>query len=671
MKSSHCAGSAATSDTETLRGSIRAVPGVVADDAGHGHQAQARAQCSGGLIRQPAAAQQARGRQLCRRARDHQPAARRFSARCWDRVGGVGGPDCGSERIAVLRLPAARDNGSGMGDQPRVVAVSGHMIDAPDRARPRFPPDQIPRVAAEVRAALEDWNIGAGTTVVSGGARGADMIVSEEALERGARVLLCLALPPREFEERSVALPNTDWAARFRGLLGRADVEVQESTADSEDIFVRTNARIVQVARELGSGRPRAIVVWDGREGDHPGGTRDFVQQLGYDGPDDGVRVIDPTRRAYEARQTAVGPKKLLALDGGGIRGVLSVEILAALESKLRERHGRSLVLSDYFDYIGGTSTGAIIAAALALGKPVAEIRERYETLAHKVFRPRFLPLRLRSIYRDGPLAEELESFFGSDRTLGDREFRSLLLVVLHNTVTDSPWPLSNCTRATYNRPERNLRVPSDRNLDLPLSKLIRGSAAAPVFFPPQQLRVGDEDFVFEDGGVTAFNSPPLLMFLMATLPEYGMGWAVGEKELLLVSVGTGSSAAVHAGLRTRSVHLGFHARNLAGVFMNSAATSQDILCRSLGRTRAGDAIDLEFGARHDVKGVGGRNLFTYLRYNADLSAPALAAQGITERRRQERLRKLHAVDSIETLQELGRRVGATIDVDTHFADFL
>lgn len=61
------------------------------------------------------------------------------------------------------------------------------------------------------------------------------------------------------------------------------------------------------------------------------------------------------------------GPRKLLTIDGGGIRGMLSVEVLARIEQILRDAHDdQQLKLCDYFDYIAGTSTGAIIAAALA-----------------------------------------------------------------------------------------------------------------------------------------------------------------------------------------------------------------------------------------------------------------------------------------------------------------
>jgi patatin-like phospholipase len=550
----------------------------------------------------------------------------------------------------------------------RAVVVSGHMVDTPDRSRPRFPQGEVPRVSAAIASALEGWEVGPGTTLVTGAARGADLIAAEQALERSAGVRVVLALPQEEFERRSVALPGTDWVERFRRVLNRAEVEVLDGPYD-DGAFGRANARMIEVARGLDES-PHAVVVWNGEEGDGPGGTRDFVRRLGYAGPDEHVCVIDPTPRQYEARQQPGAPKKLLALDGGGIRGVLSLEILAALESRLRGHYGRDMTLADYFDYIGGTSTGAIIAAGLAFGKSIAEIRQQYETLGTKIFHKRFFPLRARSFYRDRPLNDELVGFFGPGRTLGDPELKTLLLLVMHNSNTDSPWPLSNCTNAKYNRADRYLKSPPDRNLDLSLTTLLRGSTAAPVYFPPQEIQIGAQKFTFEDGGVTPFNNPAMLMFLMATLPEYGLGWPVGEDKLLIVSVGTGSSAAVHPNLLARNVNVLFEAKNLPSVFMNGASTGQDLMCRSIGRTRAGDPIDLEVGDRIGAPGAAG-SAFTYLRYNADLSAKALTKAGIADPAKQAELRKLDAVGSMPQLQDLGRGVGATIDLERHFDGFL
>src|SRR4051812_36642647 len=74
------------------------------------------------------------------------------------------------------------------------------------------------------------------------------------------------------------------------------------------------------------------------------------------------------------------GPRKLLSLDGGGIRGILALEVLAKIESELQKKLGRDdqFVLADYFDYIAGTSTGAIIATCLALGMRVDRVRQFY-----------------------------------------------------------------------------------------------------------------------------------------------------------------------------------------------------------------------------------------------------------------------------------------------------
>ena len=81
-------------------------------------------------------------------------------------------------------------------------------------------------------------------------------------------------------------------------------------------------------------------------------------------------------------------------------------------------------------------------------------------------------------------------------------------------------------------------------------------STAAPIYFPPQEVEVGSNQFVFQDGGITPFNSPALVLFLLATLPEYGVNWPVGEDRLLIDSVGTGSSAAVHPNMLGRQVNV-------------------------------------------------------------------------------------------------------------------
>src|SRR5450432_2285405 len=91
-------------------------------------------------------------------------------------------------------------------------------------------------------------------------------------------------------------------------------------------------------------------------------------------------------------------PKKILSLDGGGVRGALTLGYLEKAEELLRSKFDdQKLVLADYYDLIGGTSTGAIIASCLAVGKPVGEIIELYSNLGKVVFGHRRFPIIPRS----------------------------------------------------------------------------------------------------------------------------------------------------------------------------------------------------------------------------------------------------------------------------------
>src|ERR1041384_6804020 len=102
----------------------------------------------------------------------------------------------------------------------------------------------------------------------------------------------------------------------------------------------------------------------------------------------------------HEARDRhlfGAGPKRLLSLDGGGGRGVISVAFLERIEALLSEQTGENVRLGERFDLIGGTSTGAIIATALALGKSTDELKSIYQELAPRAFQRS--PLRLPAFF--------------------------------------------------------------------------------------------------------------------------------------------------------------------------------------------------------------------------------------------------------------------------------
>src|SRR5260370_22720911 len=112
------------------------------------------------------------------------------------------------------------------------------------------------------------------------------------------------------------------------------------------------------------------------------------------------------------------GPKRMLSLDGGGVRGAISIGFLERLETLIDEIEGRPTLLCDWFDLIGGTSTGAIIAGALALGYRTADVRKFYHTLGPRVFRRSFWRVvGLMSKFDRQNLISELDTILG-DRSL-------------------------------------------------------------------------------------------------------------------------------------------------------------------------------------------------------------------------------------------------------------
>jgi len=379
------------------------------------------------------------------------------------------------------------------------------------------------------------------------------------------------------------------------------------------------------------------------------------------------------------ARIGQEGPKKLLAIDGGGIRGVLALEILQKIEDMLKSKSGRAdFRLADYFDYIAGTSTGGIIAAGLSIGMSVEEILAFYQEAGGQMFVKANLLRRLRYKFEDEPLAAQLKQVFEAGTTLGSEELRTLLLLVMRNASTDSPWPISNNPYAKYNDRGR-----PDCNLNLPLWQLIRASTAAPTYFPPEVIVLpsaapaGEQEFVFVDGGVTMYNNPAFQMFLMATLDRYWTAkpearWRSGADRMLIVSVGTGTSPAARQGLEPDEMNLLFNATTIPSALMFAALNEQDVLCRVFGDCRAGDPIDSELG---DLVGSGGplqhgQKLFTYLRYNAELTREGLDALGCRDIE-PETVQQMDSIDGIPELRTVGKKVAETKVLERHFDGFL
>ncbi len=254
-----------------------------------------------------------------------------------------------------------------------------------------------------------------------------------------------------------------------------------------------------------------------------------------------------PSAKMLHERFTGVGPKRILSIDGGGVRGILATGILGEIERRLKRRSGdKNFRLCDYFDLIGGTSTGSIIAAALAMGRSVEEVTRLYYELAPNVFDPSDARSGIRSARFDADRLEAALARELGDHELGSPALRTGFAVFAKRLDTGSAWTLTNNPKARFwEGPQGGF--PNRRLL---LRKLVLASAAAPTFFEERRIRLLADDAPapaganvegeFVDGGVAGLNDPSLQLLKVATLAPYGFNWATGDDRLMMISIGTG-----------------------------------------------------------------------------------------------------------------------------------
>jgi hypothetical protein len=170
----------------------------------------------------------------------------------------------------------------------QAIVFTGHMVDAPDRPLPRFPPALVDAAAQRIDAALAAIDAGPRDLAFTQGAAGGDLLFAEACLAHAIPLRLLLPLTASEFVAQSL-LPVIDgdaWHARFRAVvarLGRAPSEAPQVLGPlgaGEDPFVRGNLWLLDSARAASAGRLCCICLWDGGGGDGPGGTRHLVDAI-------------------------------------------------------------------------------------------------------------------------------------------------------------------------------------------------------------------------------------------------------------------------------------------------------------------------------------------------------------------------------------------------------
>jgi hypothetical protein len=380
------------------------------------------------------------------------------------------------------------------------------------------------------------------------------------------------------------------------------------------------------------------------------------------------------------------GPKRILSLDGGGVRGAISVAFLERIEALLQQRHGENFCLGEYFDFVAGTSTGAIIGCALALGIPMPQIKNFYLEVSASAFkRQRWSVPILRAKFDARSLRREIEAVVGS-RTLSSADLITGLCIVAKRMDTGRPWIISNNPRAPYWEDSEGFIG----NKHYSLVNIIRASTAAPQFFDPELLpivptealpevlakpleasragralrallqKVGlgkrvnidpNKYGLFIDGGISPHNNPALAVFQMATLSPFNIKWPTGPDRLTVISIGTG----------TYRKQLSYEMLGFARYFklaihaLSSLVTDAEMqvlmLMQWMGECPSPWQINSEMGDLGNDAPPGG-NLFRFLRYDVKLEKDWLERE-LNCRVNDDLLERLRGMDDVRLVHDL------------------
>lgn len=215
---------------------------------------------------------------------------------------------------------------------------------------------------------------------------------------------------------------------------------------------------------------------------------------------------------------------KILSIDGGGVKGLYSAAFLAALEGRFRKS------IADCFDLVAGTSTGGILALAIAARMPTQAIVDFYRQWGPKIFHPKLkatyvLRSLLFSRYPDKELKNALQTVFG-DRKIIDiynQEKSISCCIPSIDAIQGTP--------TVFKTPHDNKL---SRDNDYYLWEVALATSAAPVYFPVARIRVPNSSSwkLYVDGGLWANNPSHVALVEALTYKKQSL------KDIYLLSLG-------------------------------------------------------------------------------------------------------------------------------------
>jgi len=226
-------------------------------------------------------------------------------------------------------------------------------------------------------------------------------------------------------------------------------------------------------------------------------------------------------------------PFKILSIDGGGIRGVFPAMFLAKLEAELKSNGKAQWQVYQNFDLICGTSTGGILAIALALGIPSKQLYEMYLNNAQLIFGKK---KGIRSIWRSKHSRKALEELINNKFRKANNGIEPRLM----DCKTNICIPIYDLLNGTPSVLKKDHHPKFTRDYHIPAYKAALATSSAPTFFDPYSTEYEDihgNKISFSnkvDGGVVA-NNPALLGIIEAQEAFYQK-----LENIRVLSIGTG-----------------------------------------------------------------------------------------------------------------------------------
>jgi patatin-like phospholipase/acyl hydrolase len=215
---------------------------------------------------------------------------------------------------------------------------------------------------------------------------------------------------------------------------------------------------------------------------------------------------------------------RILAIDGGGIRGIIPAVWLEELQDRLGEKR-----LCEAFDLVVGTSTGSILAAAVATDTDISQAFDLYREFGprifdHRDFRRSFFNFFTAPIYKTTELTSALQRVFSRGDKLGQHA-KTRLCITSYDV---------------FNRQAYLMKSYDPDFKDIPIWEACKASCSAPSYFPAHMMNVDGAKIPLIDGGVAA-NNPAIVALSEAVSLIPGDSFLDIKRDVQIISLGTGS----------------------------------------------------------------------------------------------------------------------------------